>query len=238
MLKIRKASERGPSDLGWLRSYHTFSFGHYYDPEHMGFESLRVINDDRVVPGAGFGTHPHDNMEIVSYVLDGELEHKDSMGNGSVIKPGDVQRMSAGTGVTHSEFNSSSENGVHFLQIWFLPNERNIKPDYEQKYYSADSKVNNLKLIVSPDGRDGSVSINQDVNLYASILTDKDHKVDYKVQSDRSVWIHVAQGRVNLNGHELSQGDGVAITEELELVFKEGTSCEFLLFDLKSSSQG
>ncbi len=230
MLTIRKASERGPSNFGWLDSKHTFSFGRYYDPRYMGFESLRVINDDRVAPGMGFGTHPHDNMEIVSYVLDGALEHKDSLGTGSVIRPGDVQRMSAGTGVTHSEFNHSKTDGVHFLQIWFLPEKRDIAPSYEQKHFTEDDKRGVLRLVGSRDGRNGSVTIHQDVDMYAALLN-RDPPVTHALAADRKAWIHVARGRVLLNGQTLEAGDGAAVEGET-ITLSEGRDAEVIVFDL------
>lgn len=232
MLNIRYANERGPSNLGWLKSMHTFSFAGYYDPRHMGFESLRVINDDKVIPGAGFGTHPHNNMEIISYVLDGALEHKDSMGNGSVIKSGDVQRMSAGTGVTHSEYNHSKSEGVHFLQIWFLPKKRNVKPSYEQKMFEREDKLGKLKLVVSPTGRDGSVSINQDVDMYAGILENKKQSFTHKVKKNRKAWVHIAQGTLEVNGEKVSVGDGIAVNGGETLEFDNAKKAEVIIFDM------
>ena len=230
MITIRKAEDRGRADLGWLDSKHSFSFGQYQDPAHMGFESLRVINDDHVAPGGGFDSHPHENMEIISYVLEGSLEHKDSMGNGSVIKPGDVQRMSAGTGVTHSEFNHSKEEGVHFLQIWFLPSANGLEPGYEQKSFSADEKKAKLKLVASNDGRDGSVSLNQDVDMYITILDEGD-SVTHSLNDNRKAWVQVAKGSVSLNGQELRPGDGAAIDgENIEL--SGGSEAEVVIFDM------
>ena len=230
MITIRQAEDRGQADLGWLDSKHTFSFGHYRDPAHMGFESLRVINDDRVAPGGGFDTHPHENMEIISYVLDGALEHKDSMGTGSVINSGDVQRMSAGTGVTHSEFNHSKEEGVHFLQIWFLPDTKGLEPGYEQKSFSAESKKGILKLVASRDGREGSVSLNQDVDMYAALLDEGD-SVTHNLNDNRKAWVQVAKGSVMLNGKELRPGDGASIDgENIEL--SNGSGAEVVLFDM------
>jgi quercetin 2,3-dioxygenase len=231
MLTVRKASERGHFKNEWLDSYHTFSFGEYHDPQHMGVSVLRVINDDRIVPGAGFPTHPHNNMEIVSYVLEGELAHKDSMGNGSVIRPGDVQRMSAGTGVTHSEFNPSDKNVTNFLQIWLLPNKRGATPGYEQKFFSAENKHGQFRLMVSPDGRDGSISANSDVLLYGTIVG-QEHKLSYKIINNRVIYVHVAKGTVIINGVALTGGDGVTIYEEPVVELSGGDEAEVLLFDL------
>jgi len=232
MMKIRQANDRGPSNLGWLNSKHTFSFGHYYDAGHMGFASLRVINDDRVAPGAGFGSHPHDNMEIISYVLDGALEHKDSMGNGSVIRPGDVQRLSAGTGMMHSEYNHSQTEEVHFLQIWFLPDKKNVEPGYEQKAFSDDEKRGKFRLVASKAGRDGSVSLNQDMDMSVALL-DGDETATYLTGKDRLLWVHIARGEVTLNSQELSAGDGVALAEEELLTFERGHHAEVIVFDMK-----
>jgi len=231
MLTVRKSEERGHANHGWLDSYHTFSFSSYYDPAHMGFRSLRVINQDRVKGGMGFGTHGHKDMEIISYVVDGSLEHKDSMGNGSIIHAGEVQRLTAGTGITHSEFNHSKTDLVHFLQIWILPNRNNLNPGYEQKLFSREEKQNQWRLIVSPDGRDRSVQVNQDVNIYASILS-TDAKVDFAMDANRYAWLQVAKGSLLVNGEILTAGDGLAVNEPqtLELVGKEES--EVLLFDL------
>jgi len=230
MITIRKAEDRGSADLGWLNSKHSFSFGNYQDPAHMGFESLRVINDDHVAAGGGFDTHPHENMEIISYVLEGSLEHKDSMGNGSIIKTGDIQRMSAGTGVTHSEFNHSKEEGVHFLQIWFLPNANGLEPGYEQKNFSTDEKKGRLKLVASNEGRDGSVSLNQDVDMYITILDEGD-SVTHSLNDNRKAWLQVARGSISLNGQELRQGDGAAIDgENIEL--SDCSGAEVIIFDM------
>ena len=231
MLNIRKAQDRGNANLGWLNSHHTFSFAEYYDPNHMGFADLRVINDDRVAPGKGFGTHPHKDMEIISYVLDGELEHRDSMGNGSIIRPGDVQRMSAGTGVTHSEFNPSQENEVHFLQIWVLPNRQGHAPGYEQKFFSDEEKRGQLRLIASNNGDNGSVSLNQDVKIFSALI-DSDEQVFYQPNQGRVAWIHVARGSLNLNGHELVAGDGASLEVAEALNFTNGNDAEVLLFDM------
>jgi hypothetical protein len=230
MIKIRKAEDRGSVDIGWLDSKHSFSFGRYHDPDYMGFESLRVINDDRVAPGGGFDTHPHKDMEIISYVLEGALEHKDSMGNGSVIKPGDVQRMSAGTGVTHSEFNPSQDESAHFLQIWVMPSAKGLEPSYEQKNFSFEDKKGQLKLVASKDGRDGSVSVNQDVDMYAACLDGGDC-IEYSLQDSRKVWVQVARGTISLNGEELNSGDGAAIEgESFEL--SNARAAEVIVFDI------
>jgi redox-sensitive bicupin YhaK (pirin superfamily) len=219
------------ANFGWLDSRHTFSFGQYYDPKYMGFGPLRVINEDRVTPGQGFGTHGHSDMEIISYVLDGALEHQDSMGNGSVIRPGDVQRMSAGTGVRHSEYNASKTDPVHFLQIWILPEQDGIEPSYEQKYFSAEDKRGRLRLIGSRDGREGSVTIHQDADLYASVLADGE-TVRHELAAGRKGWVQVARGSVTVNGEQVRAGDGVAL-EGPSLVELTGTSdTEVLLFDM------
>ena len=233
MITLRKSEERGHFNHGWLNTYHTFSFSDYYDPRFVGFRNLRVINEDRVAPGEGFPTHPHRDMEIISYVLDGALAHNDSMGNGSVIRPGDVQRMSAGRGVRHSEYNSSPDEPVHFLQIWITPAERGIEPGYEQKLYSPEDKLGKLKLVASPDGSDNSVTIHQDVRLYASLL-EKGQEVELQLGQGRYGWLQVARGAATLNGQTLNQGDGAAV-EAGELVriagVDEGRS-EVLFFDL------
>jgi redox-sensitive bicupin YhaK (pirin superfamily) len=231
MIGIRKSNERGFANHGWLKSFHTFSFAEYRDPEHMGYGPLRVINEDRVQPGAGFGTHGHRDMEIISYVLEGALEHKDSMGNGSVIRPGDVQRMSAGTGVLHSEYNPSDKEAVHFLQIWIEPNERGITPGYEEKHFNAASKRGQLKLIASPDGRDGSVRIHQDAMLYAAML-DGAEVVRHQLAEGRKAWIHVARGEVTVNGRPLAAGDALKASGEREIAIEHGRGAEVLLFDL------
>ena len=231
MIALRKSAERGYADHGWLKSFHTFSFANYYDPEHMGFGSLRVINEDRVDPGEGFGKHPHRDMEIISYVLDGELEHKDSIGTGSVIRPGDVQRMSAGTGVTHSEYNPSPKNPVHFLQIWIEPAERGIKPGYEQKFFSPEDKRGKLRLVASPDGRDGSVTVNQDAYLYAT-LVDGDESVSHPLAEDRKAYVHIARGSATVNGRPLRAGDALRIDGESNVEIRDGGNAEVLLFDL------
>jgi quercetin 2,3-dioxygenase len=230
-LTIRRSEERGKADFGWLDSRHTFSFGHYYDPTQMGFGPLRVINEDRVAPGGGFPTHPHSDMEILSYVIDGGLEHRDSLGIGSVIRPGDVQRMSAGTGVRHSEFNASTTEPVHFLQIWIIPEKRGIAPGYEQKTFPADEKRGRLKLIGSRDGREGSVTIHQDIALYASLLKPGE-AVAHEVAAGRGAWVQVARGKVLIDGREANAGDGFAIEGPARVGVEGAESAEVLLFDL------
>ncbi len=231
-MKIRRAQERGHANHGWLDSFHTFSFADYYDPEHMGFRALRVINEDRVAPGKGFGTHGHRDMEIISYVLEGALEHKDSMGTGSVIKPGDVQRMSAGTGVMHSEFNASKSDLVHFLQIWIIPDKRGNKPGYEQKTFSAEDKRGKLRVVASPDGRDGSVTISQDALLYAALLSEGE-RATHRVAPGRGAWVHVAKGEVDLGGTRLQAGDAAEVEDAGELTLTGAAKdAEVLVFDL------
>ncbi|NJL36659.1 MAG: pirin family protein [Leptolyngbyaceae cyanobacterium RM2_2_4] len=232
MITIRPAQERGAANFGWLDSRHTFSFGNYYDPRYIGFADLRVINEDKVTPGKGFGTHGHRDMEIVSYVLEGSLEHKDSIGTGSVIRPGDVQRMSAGTGIQHSEFNASHTDPVHFLQIWILPEQKGIEPGYEQKNFSDAEKRGTLRLVGSRDGRDGSITIHQNVDLYASVLHEGD-TVNHRLAEGRVAWVQVARGAVQLNGQTLAAGDGAAVSEESEITL-QGTAqdAEVLLFDM------
>jgi redox-sensitive bicupin YhaK (pirin superfamily) len=232
MITVRPSHARGQANFGWLDSKHTFSFGSYYDPNHMGFRQLRVINEDRVQPSKGFGTHSHKDMEIISYVLQGALKHKDSMGNGSVIHPGDVQRMSAGTGIAHSEFNASNTEPAHFLQIWIIPNQTGLKPSYEQKHFSLDEKQGRLKLVASPDGRENSVKIHQDVNLYVAVLHDGD-SVNHDINPNRSVWLQIAKGSAEIQGHNLLAGDGAAITQENNLnLTATSDETEILLFDL------
>ena len=231
MIQVRKANDRGKVNMGWLDSHHTFSFGHYYDPAHMGFGNLRVINEDRVQPGKGFGTHGHDNMEIISYVIEGALEHRDSMDNGSVIRPGDVQRMTAGTGVTHSEFNHSGDDQVHFLQIWILPDTANLEPGYEEKRFDRADKQNQLRLVGSRDARDGSVRIHQDVDLYASVLSGGT-ALTHNFRDGRKGWLQVVSGSVRANGETLDAGDGAAITELSELTLDAVSDAEVLLFDM------
>lgn len=231
MIGIRKARERGHASHGWLDTWHTFSFADYYDPAQMGYSSLRVINDDRVAPGAGFPTHPHRDMEIITYVLSGALAHKDSMGNGAVIRPGEVQRMSAGSGVTHSEFNASASEEVHLLQIWILPDRAGLTPGYEQKFFNADEKRGKLRLVASPNGEDGSVTIHQDAKLYAALI-DPEHGVDYRLPPGRRAYLHVARGAVGLDGKALEAGDGARIENEAGICLKSDSSAEILLFDL------
>ncbi len=231
MMEIRRGNERGLAEHGWLRSFHTFSFADYYDPKHMGFGALRVTNEDRVQPGRGFGTHGHRDMEIISYVLEGGLAHKDSMGNGSVIRPGDVQRMSAGTGVHHSEFNASDQDLVHFLQIWIEPNVRSIAPSYEEKRFDDASKRGQLRLIASSDARDGSVRIHQDADVYAA-LVDGAESIEFKPRAGRLVYVHVARGAVEVNGQALQAGDAVKVWDAETVRIERGRGAEILLFDL------
>ena len=231
MISIRKASERGHFNFGWLDTYHTFSFGEYYDPRHVGFRTLRVINEDFVAPGAGFPTHGHRDMEIVTYVLEGGLAHRDSMGNGSTIRPGDVQRMSAGTGVRHSEFNDSEDERVHLLQIWIHPAENGAEPGYEEKRFGDDEKRNRLRVVASPGGRDGSVTIHQDAEIYAALLADG-REVSHELKVGRHAWLQVARGAVELGGHELGQGDGAAASGEGRITITGRGPAEVLLFDL------
>jgi redox-sensitive bicupin YhaK (pirin superfamily) len=231
MVSIRRANERGHAEHGWLDSFHSFSFADYHDPEHMGFGPLRVINEDRVQPGKGFGTHGHRDMEIISYVLEGGLAHRDSMGNGSVIRPGDVQRMSAGTGVMHSEFNASDKEGVHFLQIWIEPSRRGVQPGYEEKRFEADSKRGRLRLVASPDGAEGSVTLNQDARLYASLL-DGDDRLEHEVVPGRRMYLHVVRGELEANGQKLGAGDAMKLTGENRLHIERARDAEVLLFDL------
>ena len=231
MLTIRKAEQRGHANHGWLDTWHTFSFADYQDPSEMGYGPLRVINDDKVQPGQGFGTHGHRDMEIITYVLEGALEHKDSMGNGSIIRPGNVQRMSAGTGVRHSEFNPSRDKGVHLLQIWIEPKITGVKPGYEEKQFGATEKKGQLRLIASPDGREGSVTIHQDAYVYASMLDARD-AVAHRLAPGRRAYVHVARGSLKVNGTPLNGGDGAKIASESELKFSGARQAELLLFDL------
>ena len=231
MITVRKSEERGHQNHGWLDTYHTFSFDQYYDPAHTHFRSLRVINEDRVASGKGFPTHSHRDMEIITYILSGALEHRDSMGNGSVIRPGDVQRMSAGTGVAHSEFNPSKSEPVHLLQIWIMPRERNLTPSYEQKHFTEDERRSGLRLVASENGRDDSVTIQQDARLYAAIL-DRDGKLEHPLDDKRHAWIQVARGTVDVNGEALKQGDGAAISHERAITLASADGAEILLFDL------
>jgi len=231
MTEIRRSNERGYADHGWLKSFHTFSFADYFDPEHVQVGPLRVINEDRVAAGQGFGTHGHRDMEIISYVLDGELAHKDSMGNGSTIRPGDVQRMSAGSGVRHSEFNPSSTNPVHFLQIWIQPNAQGIEPSYEEKRFSVQEKRGRLRIIASPDQADGSVLIHQDARVYAGLF-DGEETATLKVEPGRTLYVHVARGTVTANGTVLNSGDAVTLTDTEKLELNRGQQAEVLVFDL------
>jgi redox-sensitive bicupin YhaK (pirin superfamily) len=231
MITVRKGTERGASNFGWLDSKHTFSFGHYYDPRNMGFGALRVINEDIVTGGAGFGTHPHDNMEIISYVLDGALQHKDSLGTGSVIRPGDVQRMTAGTGIAHSEFNASTSDPVHFLQIWVLPEKRGLEPGYEQKSFPPEARKGRLQLVGARDGRDGALKIHQDLDLFVANL-DKGDAVSHALRPRRKAWVQVTRGAVTVNGTTIAQGDGAALTDEAQVAIAANDNAEVLLFDL------
>jgi hypothetical protein len=231
MITLRKAQDRGHADHGWLNSYHTFSFADYYDPREMGFGPLRVINEDRVQGGMGFGTHGHRDMEIISYVLEGALEHKDSIGTGSVIEPGDVQRMSAGTGVMHSEYNHSPRDLVHFLQIWIEPKVRGVRPSYEQRRFTAEDKKGRLRLVASPDGADGSVHIHQDAWVYASVLDGTD-AVAHELAPGRKAYLHLARGAVEVNGQRLSVGDGAKISGETAVRLSNAEHAELLLFDM------
>ncbi len=238
MIDIRKSSDRGHADHGWLKSQHSFSFADYHDPRHMGFGNLRVINEDRIAPGTGFGTHGHRDMEIVSYVLSGELAHKDSMGNGTegakvsgVIKPGDVQRMSAGRGVRHSEFNHAPNATTHFLQIWIEPSELGIEAGYEQKHFDADSKRGTLRLVASPDGRDGSVTIHADAAIYAGLF-DGAQTLKRPLDPARKAYVHLVSGSLTVNGHTLQAGDALRIEHEPELSIEQGHDAEVLVFDL------
>ena len=231
MQTLRRAGERGHADHGWLDSFHTFSFADYHDPAHMGFRALRVINDDTVAPGGGFGAHPHRDMEIISYVLDGALAHRDSMGTGSVIQPGDVQRMSAGTGVVHSELNASKTDDVHFLQIWLQPARRGLPPGYEQKSFPAADKAGRLRLVASPDGRDGSVTVHTDASLYAGVLG-AGQTAELPLAPGRHAWVHVARGAARVNGHDLTAGDGLALSDEALVRIEGQDRGEVLVFDL------
>jgi hypothetical protein len=231
MMQVRKSCERGHANHGWLDTYHTFSFADYYDPEQMGFGPLRVINEDRVEPGQGFGTHGHRDMEIITYVLDGGLQHRDSLGNGSVIRTGDVQRMSAGTGVLHSEFNASPRDPVHFLQIWIEPSARGVRPGYEQRHFAAEDRRGRLRLIASPDGRDASVTIHQDARVYAVDLG-VDEAVAHSLEAGRRAYVHVARGAVILNGTPLEAGDGARLVDETALNLSALQESQVLFFDL------
>ena len=232
MLTLRKASERGAADHGWLKSFHTFSFAGYRDPREQGFSDLLVINDDRVTAGNGFGQHPHRDMEIFSYVLEGALEHKDTLGTGSVIRPGDVQLMSAGRGVAHSEFNHSNVEPVHFLQIWIVPDVSGATPRYQQEHFTPEQKRGRLQLIISPDGADGSLHVRQDARVYAGLF-DGAETATLELAADRYAYVHVARGSVVLNGERLGEGDGMRVREEQVLRLSEGSDAEVLVFDLR-----
>ena len=232
MYKVRKSDERGITKIDWLYGKHSFSFGHYYDEDNMGFGNLRVINEDEVKAGGGFATHPHKDMEIITYILDGALEHKDSLGTGSVIVPGDVQKMTAGTGILHSEFNHSKENPVHLLQIWILPNKNGLSPSYQQKNFNHKRGNGKLILLVSEDGRDESITINQDVNMYLLDLNAKDN-FNHEISQNRKIWIQIARGAVNINNIDLFQGDGLTIEQEKLLDFVAERDSEILIFDMK-----
>ena len=238
MISIRKSFDRGYADHGWLKSYHTFSFADYYDPRHMGFGNLRVINEDRIAAGTGFGTHGHRDMEIVSYVLDGAMAHKDSIGNGApdganggVIRPGDVQRMSAGTGVRHSEFNHAADRETHFLQIWIVPSSKGIAPEYQQKHFDAADKRGALRLVVSPDGRDGSLAIHADASIRSGLF-DGDEAADLAIDASRLGYVHVARGSIEVNGQRLDAGDAAALEGESQLRLRGGRGADVLVFDL------
>jgi quercetin 2,3-dioxygenase len=237
MLSIRRGNERGYADHGWLKSFHTFSFADYFDPRHAEFGALRVINEDRVAPGQGFGTHGHRDMEIISYVLDGELAHRDSLGTGSVIRPGDVQRMSAGRGVMHSEFNPSDQHPVHFLQIWIQPDTKGVPPSYEQKRFEEAEKRGQLRLIASPDGADGSVRIHQNARVYAGLFNGPE-RAELAVGDDRQVYLQVARGAVTANTVALHAGDGISLTAVDTLQLSEGANAEVLVFDLPRARTG
>ena len=231
MIQIRRSHERGHADHGWLDSYHSFSFADYFDPNHVEFGALRVINEDRVAPGAGFGTHGHRDMEIISYVLEGELAHRDSTGTSSVIRPGDVQRMSAGRGVMHSEFNHSHANPVHFLQVWIQPNVRGIEPEYEEKRFGAEEKRGRLRLIASPDGADGSVRIHQDARILAGLF-DGDERAALAIEPGRRAYVHVARGTITVNDVALGAGDALMATDSSPLALRDGMGAEVIVFDL------
>jgi redox-sensitive bicupin YhaK (pirin superfamily) len=231
VIRLRRSGERGHFDHGWLDTRHTFSFGDYHDPTHMGFRSLRVVNEDRVRPGAGFPTHSHRDMEIVTWVLDGALEHRDSLGNGSVIRPGEAQRLSAGTGITHSEFNNSASEPLHFLQIWILPAERGLPPGYEQKSFPESERRGRLRRIASPDGREGSVTIRQDAEIFTTLLS-PGQSVAHELRPGRSAWVHVARGEVEVGGQTLASGDAAAASDEPRLEISARAGSEVLLFDL------
>lgn len=229
-MNIRRSEDRGHGNYGWLDTKHSFSFAGYYDPKHMGFRALRVINDDRVTGGQGFGTHPHRDMEIISYVVEGALEHKDSLGNGSVIRPGEVQRMTAGTGVTHSEYNHSATDALRFLQIWVLPDEMGLRPGYEQKFF-GDERRGKLRLVASPNGAEGSVQIHQDVSMFASVLEDGE-RVTHELAQGRHAWLQIVRGTVVVGGVELAEGDGAAFNDAVSICIESVGESELVLFDL------
>lgn len=231
MIAIRKSDERGFADHGWLKSHHTFSFAGYQDPKHMGFRSLRVMNEDRVEAGQGFGTHGHSDMELVSYVLDGELEHKDSMGNGEVLRPGEFQRITAGTGIKHSEFNPSKNSSTHFYQIWLLPEQKGIEPSYEQKAFDADQRQNQLQLVASRDGSEGSIVIHQDAKIFLTDLSDG-RDISYEIAAGRYSWVQMLRGSATVNGNALQAGDAAALSDEALLKLKSDSSAELMIFDL------
>lgn len=231
MITLRKSNERGYADHGWLKSFHSFSFADYYDAERMGWGNLRVINEDRIAPGTGFGAHSHRDMEIISYVLEGELAHKDSIGNGAAIRPGEVQRMSAGNGITHSEFNHAPADTTHFLQIWILPDRQGIKPGYEQKDFPAEEKRGRLRLVASPDGSEGSVKLNADARMYVGLL-DGSERAELALDPARPAYVHVARGEVTVNGHPLKAGDAVQLENESLLELRDGRQAEVIAFDL------
>ena len=232
MLTVRKASDRGASNLGWLESYHTFSFSDYHDPRWMGFRSLRVINDDTVAGGGGFGTHAHRDMEIITYVLDGALEHKDSIGTGSVIRPGDVQKMSAGAGIRHSEFNASQKDPVHFLQIWVLPDRQGIAPAYEQLHFPREAKLGKLLLVGSNSGEKGVIRLQQDAKMYVTVFESAEQRVEHALSGGRHAWVQIARGSATVNGNQLQAGDGIAVTTESKIEISGAPSGEVILFDL------
>ena len=232
MITVRKSAQRGTTKIDWLDSRHSFSFGDYYDPQHMSFGPLRVVNEDFVQPGKGFGTHPHRDMEIITYIVSGALEHRDSLGTGSVIRPGDVQRMTAGTGIRHSEFNPSATDSVHLLQIWILPEEKNLTPSYEQRAFSEEERRGQLRLIAARDGRNGAVTIHQDSDVYASLL-DSGQALTHDLADGRTAWLQLIKGEITLNGAKLSPGDGAAITAERSLKIAATEPSELLLFDLR-----
>lgn len=231
MITIRAARARGHAQHGWLDSYHTFSFGNYYEPAHMGFRSLRVINDDRVAPGQGFATHSHSDMEIITFVLEGAVAHKDSIGNVATIRPGEVQRMSAGTGIAHSEYNPSNDELTHLLQIWILPDRQGLEPSYEQIAFPLEERLGKLRLIASPDGKDGSVTIHQNVKLLTAVL-EPEQQVTYELERERHGWLQITRGEISIDGQRLEAGDGAAITQERQLKIQAITNSEILLFDL------